>query len=218
MACAALAPVNGERVEYVFYLHATLYFVYVYSMVSVNQFSRGPRPPLGSAQLCLCALAAARPGRAPRTGGLSLTKIIAAELVKNYISNKSRQQQNNTHRLHAVRLRALISVSCTCRAAPALQPTRSRDDRMVAQRADALFAHLLVYEPVVNALCVEVVLALQRPHFGLGLEALHAQAALLVVVGAQAASLGPCPRGERPDARYDRCLPSGARGSSEGKG
>lgn len=39
VACAALAPVNGERVEYVFYLHATLYFVYVYSMVSVTYYS-----------------------------------------------------------------------------------------------------------------------------------------------------------------------------------
>ena len=38
-ACAALAPVNGERLTYVFYLHAALYFVYVYSMLSVTYYS-----------------------------------------------------------------------------------------------------------------------------------------------------------------------------------
>lgn len=38
-ACAALAPVNGERLVYVFYLHAGLYFVYVYSMLSVTYYS-----------------------------------------------------------------------------------------------------------------------------------------------------------------------------------
>jgi hypothetical protein len=37
--CAALAPVNGERLKYVFYLHAALYFVYVYSMLSVTYYS-----------------------------------------------------------------------------------------------------------------------------------------------------------------------------------
>jgi len=38
-ACAALSPVNGERTEYVFYLHAALFWVYVYSMLSVTYYS-----------------------------------------------------------------------------------------------------------------------------------------------------------------------------------
>ena len=38
-ACAALSPVNGERIEYVYYLHAALFFVYVYSMLSVTYYS-----------------------------------------------------------------------------------------------------------------------------------------------------------------------------------
>ena len=39
LACAALVPVNGERIVYVFYVHAALYFVYVYSMLSVTYYS-----------------------------------------------------------------------------------------------------------------------------------------------------------------------------------
>ena len=38
-ACAALSPVNGERTEFVWYLNAALYFVYVCSMVSVTYYS-----------------------------------------------------------------------------------------------------------------------------------------------------------------------------------
>ena len=38
-ACAALAPVNGEKIVYVYYVHAALYFVYVYSMLSVTYYS-----------------------------------------------------------------------------------------------------------------------------------------------------------------------------------
>ena len=38
-ACAALNPVNGDRLEAVFYLHAALYLVYVGGMLSITYFS-----------------------------------------------------------------------------------------------------------------------------------------------------------------------------------
>ena len=38
-ACAALAPTNGNRVEFVWYMNAALYFVYVCSMLSVTYYS-----------------------------------------------------------------------------------------------------------------------------------------------------------------------------------
>ena len=38
-ACALLSPVNGDRLEIVYYLHASLYLVYVGSMLSILYFS-----------------------------------------------------------------------------------------------------------------------------------------------------------------------------------
>jgi len=38
-ACAALSPVNGDRVEFVYYIHAALYLVYVGGMLSITYFS-----------------------------------------------------------------------------------------------------------------------------------------------------------------------------------
>merc|ERR1712190_600652 len=37
--CAAYAPVNGDRIEVVYYMHAALYFVYVGGMLSITYFS-----------------------------------------------------------------------------------------------------------------------------------------------------------------------------------
>merc|ERR1711988_1737013 len=37
--CEKLSPVNGERVEAVWYLHAALYLVYVGGMLSITYFS-----------------------------------------------------------------------------------------------------------------------------------------------------------------------------------
>ena len=38
-ACAALTPVNGDRLEVVYYMHAALYMVYVGGMLSITYFS-----------------------------------------------------------------------------------------------------------------------------------------------------------------------------------
>ena len=38
-ACAALNPVNGDRLEVVYYMHAALYMVYVGSMLSITYYS-----------------------------------------------------------------------------------------------------------------------------------------------------------------------------------
>ena len=38
-SCAALSPVNGDRIQLVFIIHAALYFVYVGGMLSITYFS-----------------------------------------------------------------------------------------------------------------------------------------------------------------------------------
>merc|ERR1719221_1810716 len=38
-ACANLNPVNGDRIEIVYYMHAALYLVYVGGMLSILYFS-----------------------------------------------------------------------------------------------------------------------------------------------------------------------------------
>jgi hypothetical protein len=38
-ACAALSPVNGDRMKVVWYMHAALYLVYVGGMLSITYFS-----------------------------------------------------------------------------------------------------------------------------------------------------------------------------------
>ena len=39
MACAELNPVNGDRIQLVFIMHAALYVVYVGGMLSITYFS-----------------------------------------------------------------------------------------------------------------------------------------------------------------------------------
>lgn len=38
-ACAAISPINGDRLEHVYYLHAALFLVYVGGMLSITYFS-----------------------------------------------------------------------------------------------------------------------------------------------------------------------------------